>query len=211
MEGLEPRAAEQESVARPLTIALALLAGLCRVGTWLVPYLSNLNLVGGLGLFGGARLKSWRAYAVPLGILLVTNALLAWLQGRRYFFDPILLFVYISFLVYVFLGRYVSDSESALKIGGISLLGSLQFFVITNFGTWLVWSVDPAYAGALEPGQYPRTLAGLVACYVSGLPFLPRTVLGDLLCTGTLFGLHAILSRVYFPAERVHQLPVSVV
>jgi hypothetical protein len=218
MKGSGQQSTGQESVAQPLATALASLAGLagaCRIGTFLLPAFSNFNFVGAMCLFGGARLKSWRAYAIPLAILLITNGLFGLLVRKQYFLDPTLLFVYPSFLVYIFIGKWLRHSESPLKIGIASLLGSVQFFLLTNFAVWLFWGVGPGYTGTLEPGQYPRTVAGLIACYAAGLgsqngtglSFFAMTVLGDLFCTGALFGLHAILSRVYFQGERVLPLP----
>ena len=73
------------------------------------------------------------------------------------------------------------------------MLGSLQFFLLTNLGVWLVG----------DGHLYPRTPAGLMACYVAALPFFGRTLAADLGYATVLFGLHAWLSRRVFPAERV--------
>jgi hypothetical protein len=53
---------------------------------------------------------------------------------------------------------------------------SLIFFVTTNFAVWVFGSL------------YPLTWQGLVQCYVAALPFLDKTVLGDLFWTTVLFG-----------------------
>jgi hypothetical protein len=53
---------------------------------------------------------------------------------------------------------------------------SLIFFATTNFAVW-------AFSG-----MYPLTWQGLVQCYVAALPFLDKTVLGDLFWTAVLFG-----------------------
>jgi hypothetical protein len=53
---------------------------------------------------------------------------------------------------------------------------SLFFFAATNLAVW-------AFSGL-----YPHTLAGLTACFVAAIPFLEKTVFGDLLWTGLLFG-----------------------
>jgi hypothetical protein len=36
--------------------------------------------------------------------------------------------------------------------------------------------------------MYPLSLSGLAQCYVAALPFLEKTVLGDLFWTAALFG-----------------------
>ncbi len=178
------------TIDRPLASVLAVTAGLFRI----IPHTFNLTPVGALGLFGGARLRSWQAFALPLAVMLVTDACLWVMTG----FDPEYApfhssrsFVYPSFLLYVLIGRLLVNTESPWRIGLASLLGSLQFFLLTNLGTWATEDL------------YPRTLGGLLTCYVAGLPFYSPTLLGDLSCTAALFGLHALLTRTAFPAERV--------
>src|SRR5204863_4704517 len=107
-------------------------------------------------------------------------------------------FVYGSMLANVLLGRLLARTESPWRVAGVALLASVQFFLVTNFASWL-------RACGLPAGErlYTPDAAGLVACYVAGLPFFGGTLLGDLFFTGTLFGLHAWLSRLCFPAERV--------
>jgi hypothetical protein len=60
----------------------------------------------------------------------------------------------------------------------------LQFFVVTNFAMWA--------AG----GFYPRTVAGLRACYLAGVPFFWNTLAGDALYAGVLFGGYALAERL---------------
>ena len=74
------------------------------------------------------------------------------------------------------------------------MLGSGQFFLITNFGVWL--------SGI---SIYPLTPSGLMACYLGGIPYLGRTLLSDLAYSGLLFGLHAWLTRAALPQERVSE------
>ncbi|HMJ44610.1 MAG TPA: DUF6580 family putative transport protein [Pseudolabrys sp.] len=56
------------------------------------------------------------------------------------------------------------------------VVSSLLFFVLSNGAVW-------AFSG-----MYPLNLAGLTQCYVLALPFLEKTLLGDLFWTGALFG-----------------------
>jgi hypothetical protein len=42
-------------------------------------------------------------------------------------------------------------------------------------------------------------------CYTLALPFFAPTLVSDLLTTGVLFGLHAVLSRKVYTPERVAQ------
>ena len=56
--------------ARPLAVALLVLGALIRVTQhW------NFAPVGALSLFAGARLRGWMAWALPLGLMAVTDPL----------------------------------------------------------------------------------------------------------------------------------------
>ena len=84
----------------------------------------------------------------------------------------------------------MQQHRSALTIAGAALASSALFFIVTNFG---VWALD---------NMYPRTIAGLIACYTAALPFFRNTLEGDLLYTLVLFGGFALLER-QFPALRI--------
>lgn len=73
------------------------------------------------------------------------------------------------------------------------MASSVLFFVVTNFG---VWAFD---------GLYPRTLEGLVVCYVAAIPFFANTLAGTLFYALLLFGGFALAERkllVLSPAAR---------
>jgi len=163
----------QKNTAKPLALGLTVLGALAR----LTPHPPNFAPVGGLSLFAGGRLRSWQAYLVPLALMAITDPLL----GGYSFATP---FVYASLLINVWIGSHLRATESPWRIGAAAAIGSFQFFVITNFGTWLA-----------PHGMYPHTLAGLSVCYVNAIPFYGRTLLSDLCYSGALFGLYAWLSR----------------
>lgn len=167
---------------RPLAIGLTLIGGLAR----LLPHPPNFTPVGGMSLFAGARLRGWQAYLLPILLMLVTDPLV----GGYSRVTPL---IYASFLINVWIGRRLKYSESALRIGAAALLCSVQFFLITNFGTWAAYSL------------YPHNAGGLVTCYLDAVPFFGRTLAGDVLTSGALFGLHAWLSRKIFAPERIPQ------
>lgn len=177
------------ALVRPLPTLLAYL----RL-PMLVPF--NFHPVGGLAMYAGARVHCWVAYGLPLLVMVVSDVFLWLVMGPDY--SPLHLsrpFVYGSFLVYVFLGRTLAKSTDPLRIGLTILAGSLQFFLITNLGAWLV-----------HPEDYARDLAGLLSCYQGGLSSFPANVAGDLLFGGGFFALHALWNPASRPAiERVSQ------
>ena len=142
----------------------------------LIPHPPNVTPVAALALFGGAHFADRRlAVLVPLAALLVG----AFVIG----FHELVPFVYGGFALIAVLGFWLRGRRSAGRITGAALGGSVTFFLVSNFGVWLLL------------GTYPMTPAGLVACYVAGLPYFWNTLLGDLVFTGVLFGGFALLER----------------
>jgi hypothetical protein len=187
----------QRTSDRGLTLGYVLVMGVITALYRLAPYyllgdptqvhpLWNMAAVGGLALFAGSRVRERWAFLVPLGAMFFSDLLL--IQPLRAlglsvfsWGTPI---IYASFLLYVLMGRLICESElSGMVIGGAALLGSLQFFLITNFAVWL------------SSNSHPRTLGGLLECYLRAVPFYRGTLMGDLLCSGLIFGVHAVLVR----------------
>ena len=171
---------------RPVALSLTVLGAVAR----LLPHPPNFAPVGATSLFAGARLPRWQAYLVPMALMAVTDPILSPLYGFRPY-TKYLLFTYIAFLISVWLGRRLRNTESISRIAAITVLNSIQFFLITNFGSWLWFQA------------YPKTAAGLASCYVSAIPFFGWTLASDVLYTAVLFGLYAWLSRTVAAAERV--------
>ena len=134
----------------------------------LIPHPFNMTPTGAIALVGGSRLpKVWR-WVTPFAALLISDLLLNFFHYGFAEWFKIAPFVYGSFAINILIGQWVRGPKRAPKLMGVSLLGSFQFFIFTNFGTWLVG------------GLYPKTMAGLVTCYGMALPFFQRTLVGDL-------------------------------
>lgn len=157
----------------------------------------NFAAFGAIGLFVAARVGLLPALLLALGSKLVGDALLYYQHDQ----DPMYLpsrTVYVCLALYPVLGYFfLRRTESPVRIGGVAVLGGLQFFLITNFMSWRGQSLP--YAAGIE---------GLFQSYWAALPFHRGTLVSDLTFTAVLFGLHAVLSRAYFPAERVALEPV---
>ena len=144
----------------------------------LVPHPLNFAPIGALGLFAGSYLDRRWAWVVPLAALLLSDAVLG-------FYSPLLmLFVYGGFAAGALLGhRFLRESRTPLRILGCSLASASAFFLLSNFGCWVV-------------GMYPHTLTGLTQCYAMALPFFGNSLLGDLFYSTALFSLYALALRV---------------
>ena len=175
---------------KPMTLALAGLAVLAAMTAVLDPDMRpwNLTAIGALALFATARLR----FSVALPLIVATLALKEVGVYLRFGYEPYPPAV-LCFALYAALGYgLLRKTESPLKIGGTALGAGVLFFLVTNFGAWLEQS---------QP--YGYSLEGLMNCYIAGIPFHRGTILGDMVFSAVLFGAHAVLSRVYFPLERV--------
>jgi hypothetical protein len=171
---------------QPLALTLTVLAALVR----LLPHPPNFAPIGSVALFGGAKLRGWQAYVVPILAMLLTDPIRSRLEGNYAAYSWGTLFIYTAFLVNVVLGRvFLRNSSSVRRIVAVALAGSVQFYLITNFSVW--------WRGF---SLYPHNFAGLMACYIAALPFFGRTVFGDLFYTGVLFSAYALLQRRYSEA-----------
>jgi hypothetical protein len=151
-------------------LAAILLAAALR----LVPHPPNFSPIAAMALFGGAYLaRQPLSFVAPLAALLLSDLVLG--------FYPEAIFVYVSVAATVLIGWAISRLKSPLRIGAATVAASVLFYLVTNFGVWLV--VD----------LYPKTASGLLACYVAAIPFFQNTLAGDLLFTALLFGGFALL------------------
>ena len=149
----------------------------------LVPHPPNFTPIGAMALFGGAYLhQRGLAFLAPVAALLLSDLVLG--------FYPELVFVYVSVVLTVLIGMIVARRKSLLSVAVAAVSSSLLFFLVTNFGVWLVMD------------YYPKSLAGLSACYVAAIPFFQNSLAGDLFYTALLFGGFALLERAV-PALRL--------
>jgi hypothetical protein len=137
-------------------IAFMLLAVLFR----LLPHLPNFTPITAIALFGGLYFSNKSmAYLVPLFIMVLSDLFLG--------FHTISIVVYAAFLLVSFIGtRTKKPSVFTILLSGIS------FFIITNFGVWLI--------------GYPKTWTGLVECYTLAIPFFRNSLLGDFFYSGVM-------------------------
>ena len=94
--------------------------------------------------------------------------------------------VYLSFILIVVLGMVIIKQKKIGNIFFASVIASVSFFIITNFGVWI------------STPYYEKTGAGLAACYTAAIPFFHQTLLSDLFFVAILFGLYE-LAKTKFP------------
>lgn len=153
----------------------------------LLPTPPNFSPVEAMALFGGAYFAArWLSLMVPLLAMLVADVALAAIHGGLYsshLFGTGFWVVYACILGMSVLGFALRGRVGGARVLGLSLVGALAFFVITNFVAWL------------GSPMYPQTLAGLGASYVAAIPFFKWSVLSTLMYAAILFGGFELLRR----------------
>ena len=176
-----------------LLIAFVVLGAASR----LIDHPWNFTPVLAIALFGGACFRSgFQGLGVTLGILALSDVMLSFRTDYPLIY-PDLPFNYGAFALAVALGTLLRNRRRVLPIVGVSMSASLVFFLVSNFGVWLVG------------GLYPRTWTGLLECYALGVPFYKFTFAGDVVYSFLLFGLFALAERVVGSREaaRIANLP----
>ena len=161
----------------------------------LIPHLPNFTPIGALGLFGGAYFGKKRSILTVIAAMLLSDYLLLYVNPYSprpvdfsHLYAPTALvhstslFVYAGLLINVIIGWKVARNKSVANIITASLLASVQFFLITNFGVWV-------------SGYYPQNIHGLLQSYIAGLPFFRWTLIGDLFYTTMLFGSYELVFK----------------
>ncbi len=158
---------------RMTIIGIILLAVLSRF----IPHPPNFTPIIAIGLFGGAYFRNRiLAFAIPMIAMFISDYFLG--------FHTSMIFVYLSLTMIVGVGLFLQNKFKIATIIGSSIGSAILFYLVTNFGVWV--------AGA----WYPKTIEGLIACYVAGIPFLKNTVASSLCYTGLAFGVFELLQRL---------------
>ena len=163
-----------------LALAIIVIAAALRIA----PHPWNFTPVGAMALFSGAIIKDRRlAFAFPLVALFAGDLFVGFYK------TGVMLMVYTAFLLSVLIGRWVQNHRSLSRISTATLLGSAQFFLISNFAVW--WLLN----------SYPKTVSGLVSCYLVGLPLFWNTLAGDAFYAALFFAAFTLVER-FIPISR---------
>lgn len=177
-----PRKQNFDKMKIRLAIALMFLAAFTRLGLNLLPHPPyNFSPIGAMALFGAAYFsRQALTLAIPFLALFFSDLILNNVIYQQYYPSFTLItswWIYAAFGIVMVVGWWMLSRKVApLRVVAASLTASLIFFLVTNFSVWF------------EGAMYPKTAAGLMACYTAGLPFLKNTVMGDLFFSGVLFG-----------------------
>ena len=128
----------------------------------LIPHPPNFVPITAIAIFAGVKFRNIKlAYVIPIAVMLISDLFIG--------FYSISLFVYLAFIL-ITTYSYIFKKYSIKNI----LLSSLLFFVVTNFGVWLI-------------GGYPKNIEGLILCYTMAIPFFTNSLMADLFFSAILY------------------------
>lgn len=149
---------------RFLLLDFANFAPIAAAGIFAVYYFSNKKL----------------AFIIPLVVLFLSDLLLQLNTGKGLYLERsvdylgLITGIGIAYLIF-------QKSRSFGSVLGVTILSSLAFFFISNFGVWAT--------GAM----YEKSFTGLLTCFEMGIPFYRSTLIGDVVFTFLFIALFEIV------------------
>ena len=153
---------------------LAIILVLLGITLRLVPHMPNVVPVVAIALFAGTYVNKKFTPWLALALMIISDLLIG--------LHNAVAFTWGSVVLISFLGIWLKSRKTMATVVATSVFSSLVFFVVTNFGVWLM-------------GWYPHDLAGLARCYVMAVPFLRFSLLGDLMYVTVMFGAYELIAR----------------
>lgn len=153
----------------------------------------NFSPLGAVGLFGAAYFaKKWQAFLIPIAVIFLSDLFINNVVLHQYYpeftwFYEGFYWQYGSYLLITLMGIFLFKKINTSRVLAGALLSTVLFFVISNFGSWAT--------GVM----YPKTLDGLVASYIAGIPFIKGTLMGTLFYSALMFGSFS-LAQTQIPA-----------
>jgi hypothetical protein len=153
----------------------------------------NFTAVGGGLLFFGSRMQSSPSESAGRVGLKLVSAVAALMATDVYltvfaFHYPFhvrgYLITWAWYAAVCLLGMGILQKPTVLRVVAGVLASATSFFLISNFVVW---------AGS---HMYPRTLAGLGACYTAAIPFYRNDLVSTAITAGALFGLPVLAAKI---------------
>ena len=134
----------------------------------LIPHPPNFTPIIAVAIVSGYFFKNINLSLLALLIdMLISDLLIGFYEN--------VIFVYASLLLITFVFHKISNKINFKNLFICGFAGSLIFFVVSNFGVWVLGS----------PGvydiAYEKSLSGLIECYILAIPFFGNTFMSTLI------------------------------
>jgi hypothetical protein len=174
---------------------LAYLFVLLAVAVRFMPHPLAFTPVAAALLYFGAR-GAHRRLWIPFVLLAASDVILTrFVYAYQFSWDHFITWAWYAAILWLGTSlrenAALRDQTSWFRVGVAALASSVSFFVVSNFAVWACWPT------------YPKSFAGLMACYLAAVPFFRRGLAGDLFFTALMFGVPALAALLARP-EKTH-------
>lgn len=140
----------------------------------LIPHWPNVTALGATAILAPRWFKDHRLVLVaPLLALLVSDLFIGFHNTMFFTYGAVLLVSWLSFgASHQGVEKAEGSGLGAREMFGWSLFSSVLFYLITNFGAWMMLDM------------YPKTISGLWLSYWNAIPFFGYELLGTLFYLG---------------------------
>ncbi len=146
-----------------------------------------------MALFGGAVIADKKmSFLLPLLSMLVSDVIYEVLY--HYHISPVPGFYegqlpnYLLIISITIIG-FAIRNKGFFSIAAGAFAGTIFYFLASNFIVWIGGGLD------INNLPYPKTIEGLMYCYIAGLPFLKGSLLATFFFSGLLFGGYAFFAK----------------
>ena len=156
----------------PITIILIL------AFSRLLPHAPNFTPVIATALMSGFLLKNKNlSLVVVLMAMFISDLIIGFYSS--YFF------VYFSLILIILVFSSFIKKINFKNLLVLSILSSLLFFIVTNFGVWAMGNM------------YEKNFSGLVLCYIFAIPFFTNTLVSTIFFSYSIFYLKKLNLRKF--------------
>ncbi len=140
--------------------------------TRLIPHPPNFTPILSFALLSSVYSKNNLGILIPISIMVISDFYLG-THGA-------MVWVYSALFIIYLIGYFFIKNISFKNILVGSVVGSLMFFIVTNFGVWLI--------------GYPKSLAGLMQCYIAAIPFYKNTLLSSIFYSTIIHSCYIVIT-----------------
>jgi len=134
----------------------------------LIPHPPNFTPIIAVAIVSSYFFKNINlSFIVLLAAMLISDLFIGFYEN--------FIFVYVSLLLITFAFNKISRKINFKNLFIYSFAGSLIFFIVSNFGVWVLGSPG------VNDIAYEKSLSGLIQCYILAIPFFGNTFISTLI------------------------------
>ena len=134
----------------------------------LIPHPPNFTPIIAVAIISGYFFKNFNlSVLILLAPMLISDLFIGFYEN--------VIFVYLSLILITFIFHKISSKINFKNLFIYGFVGSVIFFVVSNFGVWALGSPG------IQDIAYEKSLSGLIQCYILAIPFFGNTFLSTLI------------------------------